>query len=73
MPKEDSGAAALAPLVDGSNAGELIPELARHGLQQRIELEDAAVVGAKHHERTEERPCLLNDYSPLPLTTRVGV
>jgi hypothetical protein len=32
MPKADSGATALAALLDGSTAGELIPELARHGL-----------------------------------------
>jgi hypothetical protein len=31
------------------------PELARHGLQQLIELEFAAVIGADRHERTEER------------------
>jgi hypothetical protein len=29
MPKTDSGASALAPLLDGSTAGELIPELVR--------------------------------------------
>jgi hypothetical protein len=38
MPKLDSGASSLASLLDGSSAGELIPELARHGLQQLIEL-----------------------------------
>jgi hypothetical protein len=32
----------LASLLDGSSAGELIPELAGHGLQQLIELELAA-------------------------------
>ena len=46
MPKRDSDASALASLLDGSKAGELIPELARHGLQQLIELEVAAVLGA---------------------------
>jgi hypothetical protein len=46
MPKRDSDASALASLPDGSKAGELIPELARHGLQQLIELEVAAVLGA---------------------------
>ena len=55
MPKADSGASALASLLDGSTAGELIPELARHGLQQLIELEVAAVLGADRHERSEER------------------
>jgi putative transposase len=38
MPKTDSGASALAPLLDGSTAGELIPEIVRHGLQQRIDV-----------------------------------
>jgi hypothetical protein len=37
MPKFDSGASSLASLLDGSSAGELIPELARHGVQQLIE------------------------------------
>ncbi len=27
--------------------------------------------GAQRHERTEERLCLLNDYNPRTLTTRV--
>ena len=53
MPKIYSGASALAALLDGSNAGELIPELVRHGLQQLIELEVAAVIGADRHERRE--------------------
>ncbi len=52
MPKMDCGASALAPLLDGSTAGELIPELVRHGLQQLIELEVAAVLGADRHERS---------------------
>ena len=39
MPTTNIGASALAPLLDGSSAGELIPELVRHGLQQLIELE----------------------------------
>jgi putative transposase len=55
MPKTDSGASALAPLLDGSSAGELIPELVRHCLQQLIELEAAAVLAAESHERSEER------------------
>jgi putative transposase len=39
MPTTNIGASALAPLLDGNSAGELIPELVRHGLQQLIELE----------------------------------
>ena len=45
MPKLDSGSSSLASLLDGSSAGELIPELARYGLQQLIELEAPAVIG----------------------------
>jgi putative transposase len=41
-----SGASALAQLLDGSTAGELIPELVRQVLQQLIELEFIAVLGA---------------------------
>ena len=72
MPKADSGASALASLLDGSTAGELIPELARHGLQQLIELEVAAVLGADRHERTEERLGYRNGSRPRLLTTQVG-
>ena len=36
--------------------GSLIPELVRHGLQQLIELEVAAVLGADRHERSEVPP-----------------
>ena len=55
MPLKHSNASALAPLLDGSSAEELIPELVRHGLQQLIELEVTAVLGADRHERSEER------------------
>ena len=72
MPKADSGASALASLLDGSTAGELIPELARHGLQQLIELEVAAVLGADRHERSEDRSGYRNGSRPRLLTTQVG-
>jgi putative transposase len=72
MPKADSGASALASLLDGSTADELIPELARHGLQQLIELEVAAVLGADRHERSEERCGYRNGSRPRLLTTQVG-
>ena len=68
MPKPDSGASALAPLLDGSTAGELIPELVRRGLQQLIELEVAAVIGAERHERSEERLGYRNGYRPTSLS-----
>jgi putative transposase len=72
MPKTHRAAVDLAPLLDGSSAGELIPELARHGLQQLIELEVAAVLGADRHERTEERLGYRNGYRSRSLTTQVG-
>jgi putative transposase len=72
MPKPHLAAVDLAPLLDGSKAGELIPELARHGLQQLIELEVAAFLGADRHERSEERLGYRNGYRPRSLTTQVG-
>ena len=72
MPKSHAAAPELASLLDGSSAGELIPELARRGLQQLIELEVAAVLGADRHERSEERLGYRNGYRPRTLTTQVG-
>ena len=72
MPKQQFDASSLAPLLDGSSAGELIPELATRGLQQLIELELAAFLGADWHERTEERLGHRNGYRPRTLTTQVG-
>ena len=46
MPKSHSASTELAPLLDGSTAGELISELVRRGLQQFIELDVASVLGA---------------------------
>jgi putative transposase len=72
MPKQQFDASSLAPLLDGSSAGELIPELATRGLQQLIELELAAFLGADWHERTEERLGHRNGYRPRTLTTQAG-
>lgn len=72
MPKMDSGASALALLLDGSTAGELIPELVRHGLQKLIELEVAAVLGAERYERSEDWLGYRNGYRPRVLTAQVG-
>jgi transposase-like protein len=72
MPKTDCGASALAAHLDGSSAGELIPELVRQGLQQLMELEVAAVLGAERHERTDERLGYRNGSRPRTLTTQVG-
>jgi putative transposase len=52
MPKQQSDASSLEPLLDGSSSGELFPEIVRHGLQQQIELEVASVLGAEGHERS---------------------
>ena len=62
----------LAPLLHGTSAGELIPEIVLHVLQQLIELEDAALLGAKRHERSEERLGYRNGYRPRLLTTQGG-
>jgi transposase-like protein len=72
MPTTHFAAPELAALLDGSSAGELIPELARRGLQQLIELEVAAFLGADRHERTEERLGYRNGYRSRTLTTQVG-
>ena len=44
----------------------------RHGLQQLIELEVAAVLSAERHQRSEERLGYRNGYRPRVLTTQVG-
>ena len=49
-------------------AGELLPELARYGLQGLIELEPSALLAADRHERTEERLGHRNGYRPRSLT-----
>jgi len=72
MPTTNSGASALAPLLDGSSAGELIRELERHGLQQLIELEMAAVLGADRQERSEDRLGYRNGNRTRLLTTQLG-
>jgi hypothetical protein len=49
MPTTNSGASALAPLLDGSSAGELIPELVRRVEPEQMGLavggQDLTVVG----------------------------
>ena len=72
MPKTHGAATELASLLDGSTAGELIPELVRRGLQQLIELEATAVIGAERHERREERHGYRNGYRSRSLATQVG-
>jgi transposase-like protein len=72
MPSSNRASTELAPLLDGSTAGELIPELVRHGLQQLIELEVAAVLGAERHERSEDRLGYRSGYRPRTLATQAG-
>jgi putative transposase len=72
MPTSHRAATELASLLDGSTAGELIPELVRRGLQQLIELEASAVLGADRHERSEERLGYRNGYRPRSLATQAG-
>ncbi len=50
----------------------LIPELVRHGLQQLIELDVAAVLGADRQERSEDRLGYRNGNRPRLLATQVG-
>ena len=71
MPNTHCAAPEPGALLDGSSAGELIPELAHYGLQQLIELEAAAVIGVERDERTEERLGYRNGYRPRSLTTQV--
>jgi hypothetical protein len=44
MPETHRAALDLPLLLDGTSAGELIPELSRQGLQQVIELEAVDVM-----------------------------
>ena len=72
MPTSNRVVIEPAPLLDGSSAGELILELVRYGLQQLIELEVAAVLGAERHERSEDRLGYRNGYRARSLATQVG-
>lgn len=54
MPEKHYDASALGSELDGSSAGELIPELVRQGLQQRMELEVAAVLQADRNESSQD-------------------
>lgn len=44
----------------------------RHGLQQLIEVQVAAVLGAERHKRSDDRLCYRNGYRPRLLTTQAG-
>jgi hypothetical protein len=72
IPNSHSAEFQSKTIQQGSTAGELIPVLARHGLQQLIALEGDAVNGADRLERTEERHGYRNGYGHCSLNTQVG-
>jgi len=72
MPISHSAATELAQLLNGSSAGELIPELVRQGLQALIEAEAAAAIGADRHERTAQRRGHRNGSRDRLLATPAG-
>jgi len=72
MPMKYFDASALALLLESSMAGELIPEIFRHDLQQLIELEVAAVLGTERHERGDDPLGYRSGYRPRNLATEVG-
>lgn len=72
MPKSHSAPVGLALLLDSNSADELIPELAKRGLQQLIEPHVAAFLGAGHHEPSEERVGYCNGFRLRTLTTKFG-
>ena len=55
MPNPHTAAVDLSSLLDGSSAGELIPEIVRDGLQRLIQLELAAFLGADWHVDAVDR------------------
>ncbi len=56
---------ALASRLNGSTAGELIPELARHGLQQLIMLDLAGTTTQLMIKVGEECPVLLANWDQV--------
>ena len=72
MPISDSAAMELAQLLGSGIAGELIPELVRHGLQALIEGKATAALGAERHQRTAERRGHRNGSGNRLLATPAG-
>jgi putative transposase len=54
------------------DAPEMLREIVRIALQEVLEAEMTAHVGARRHERTAARTGQRNGYKPRTLTTRVG-
>ena len=72
MPLSHSAATELEQLLGSRTAGELIPELVRHGLQALIEAEAAAAIGADRHQRTDQRRGHRNGSRESLLATPAG-
>ena len=63
---------ALLELVEKHADAELFKELGQYALQRLMELEAEQIVGAGHHERSEERTTHRNGYRDRRLETRLG-
>ena len=70
--KTDTTASEHAPLLDGSTAGELIPEIVRHGLQQLIKLKLPPCSVPKATSAVRTISATRNGYRPGSLATQVG-
>jgi len=63
---------ALLELVEKYADADLFRELGQYALQRLMEMEAEQIVGAGHHERTEERTTHRNGYRDRRLETRMG-
>ena len=63
---------ALLELVEKYADADLFRELGQYALQRLMEMEAEQIVGAGHHERTEERTTHRNGYRDRRLETRIG-
>jgi hypothetical protein len=65
-----NGGSELSQLIEGTNAGALIPEIVRRGFQELLEAEVSALTGAHLHERCpDQRSTHRNGYRRRLLTT----
>ena len=62
----------LTSMLRGSDAGEVFRGLLRHALQELIEEQFSAFIGAGPHERTETRTGQRNGHQPRLLSTPAG-
>ena len=63
---------ALSELVAKYADADLFRELGQYALQRLMEMEAGQIVGAGHHERTDERTTHRNGYRDLRLETPLG-